>query len=352
MAECVASGHVDAAVELFRRILEEGMGPSFEPETIPIETRSRFFAFVSGQLDDEYLRRNGLPVLAMVRAHGVKPPHVLQNRLICAWGNRPPEQLLRYFLKMREEGVALCSSACRCIMAEMVDFEGETARSTLVGTSRGQRIDAPVSELDPAHKAEEDAPEATPPSAQASAEWTSMRSQAPSFVPMTSGDFWDMSPAQIEACEDWAATVILRNLPCPFLREDLIRVMDRMGFAGVYNLVYMPIDFVTELSMGYAFVNLHTNEDAQRLMLAFHGFRDWPRSCWPTSKTCAADLSRTQGLARNVNRYRNSPVMAEGVPERFRPVLFNGSQRVSFPGPTRELPPVLHIPGGQLTQLQ
>ena len=25
--------------------------------------------------------------------------------------------------------------------------------------------------------------------------------------------------------EDWAATVILRNLPCPFLREDLIRVM-------------------------------------------------------------------------------------------------------------------------------
>merc|ERR1740120_30013 len=78
-------------------------------------------------------------------------------------------------------------------------------------------------------------------------------------------------------------TVMLRNLPCPFLREDLIKKMNAKGFAGLYNFVYLPVDFQTEMGMGYAFVNLPAWGDAERFMSAFNGFKSWPR---PSSKVC------------------------------------------------------------------
>jgi RNA recognition motif-containing protein len=151
-------------------------------------------------------------------------------------------------------------------------------------------------------------------------------------------EFQQMLMQQMGTQRDECTTVILRNLPCAFLREDLIKKMDAKGFAGLYNFVYLPVDFETEMGMGYAFVNMITTEEVKRFMIAFNGFRDWP--CW-SSKICVVDLSRTQGLDANIGRYRDSPVMGDEVPERFRPVLFDGSKRVPFPEPTKELSKVL-----------
>ena len=75
----------------------------------------------------------------------------------------------------------------------------------------------------------------------------------------------------------------------------------------------------------------------QRFIIAFDGFRDWP---FPSSKVCSVDLARVQGLDNNVEMYRNSIIMGDEVPERFRPVLFDGTDRVPFPEPTEELPKV------------
>lgn len=44
-----------------------------------------------------------------------------------------------------------------------------------------------------------------------------------------------------------------------------------------------------------------------------------------------------QGLEAHVERYRNSPVMHEDVPDTFKPVLFANGVRISFPLPTRKL---------------
>lgn len=162
-----------------------------------------------------------------------------------------------------------------------------------------------------------------------------------SSVPYPAGqydEFQQIAMQQMGTQCDECTTVMLRNLPCPFLREDLIKVMDAKGFKGLYNFVYLPVDFVSEMGIGYAFVNLVTTEEVKRLMLAFDGFKDWPCR---SSKICVADLSVTQGLDANIGRYRNSPVMGDEVPERFRPVLFDGTERVPFPEPTKELPKVL-----------
>lgn len=322
MLACIRSNDVDMALQLFDQILEKYMSCDYKPTaTVPVDTRSRFFSFVAGHLDDKRLRQDGLQILVAVRDHGIQPPHILQNRLVCAWGCKLPDPVLNYFKNMREEGFALSSAACRCLMADMISTTSESEKRTPLRTEASTFV--------PNYW---EGPWQVP-------SLTSMLC-SPTFYPAgPCDDFQQMVMQQMGARCDECTTVILRNLPCPFLREDLIKEMDAKGFAGLYNFVYLPVDFQTEMGMGYAFVNLLTTEEVRRFMLAFNGFRDWPRA---SAKICVVDLSRTQGLEANIGRYQNSPVMGDEVPERFQPVLFDGMRRIPFPEPTRELPKVFH----------
>merc|ERR1739848_343762 len=44
-----------------------------------------------------------------------------------------------------------------------------------------------------------------------------------------------------------------------------------------------------------------------------------------------------QGQYENVERYRNSPVMHESVPDAFKPRLFVNGMRIAFPPPTKRV---------------
>mmetsp|Transcript_10370 Transcript_10370/g.21591 ORF Transcript_10370/g.21591 Transcript_10370/m.21591 type:complete len:142 (-) Transcript_10370:296-721(-) len=64
------------------------------------------------------------------------------------------------------------------------------------------------------------------------------------------------SPAWTEqsTAADGGTSVMLRNLPNNYTRSKLLEMLDNEGFASQYNFVYLPIDFQTEASLGYAFV--------------------------------------------------------------------------------------------------
>merc|ERR1711862_380377 len=51
-------------------------------------------------------------------------------------------------------------------------------------------------------------------------------------------------------------TVMLRNVPNNISRESLLALLDRSGFEGQYDFVYLPIDFARQSNLGYAFINL------------------------------------------------------------------------------------------------
>lgn len=113
-----------------------------------------------------------------------------------------------------------------------------------------------------------------------------------------------------------------------------------------YDFVYVPFDLERRLCLGFAFVNLTSGELAQRLIEAFDGFDRWPHI--PKSpKVCRVALSRKQGLARNLESYRNSAMMGDTVPERFKPAVFVDGRQVAFPEPTLKLRP--HQRGGEVT---
>jgi hypothetical protein len=135
-------------------------------------------------------------------------------------------------------------------------------------------------------------------------------------------------------------TVMMRNLPNDYSREMLVELLESEGFMGMFDLLYLPIDFQSSSGLGYAFVNLVTPKIAERFLQRFTGFNNWSMT---SEKVCVVTWSDSlQGLSAHIERYRNSPVMHESVPDVFRPLLFNGSQRVPFPGPTKKIRPPRH----------
>jgi len=123
---------------------------------------------------------------------------------------------------------------------------------------------------------------------------------------------------------------MLRNLPSEFTRAHLIELLEDEGFEGSYDLVYVPMNFSVKCCLGYGFVNLRTSSEARRCWQAFNGF-----CIWDTTTACEVAWSDPhQGTAALIERYRNSPVMHESVPEEWRPALFVDGVQVPFPAPT------------------
>lgn len=130
-------------------------------------------------------------------------------------------------------------------------------------------------------------------------------------------------------------TVMLRNMPNDYTRSMLIELIDGEGFAGSYDFVYLPVDFNTMSGLGYAFVNLTTPVEAGRFWQHFEAFARW---AIPSEKVCTLNWSSPhQGLESHIERYRNSPVMHEAVPDNCKPMLIINGVRIAFPPATKKV---------------
>jgi len=130
-------------------------------------------------------------------------------------------------------------------------------------------------------------------------------------------------------------TVMIRNIPKMYSRHEVQELLDSEGFAGKYDFLYLPIDFKQGDNLGYAFVNLASSADAHELILQFTGFKLWPTS---NEEVCEVSWSNQhQGLDQHIERYRNSPVMHENVPEEWKPLILAAGQAVPFPTPTKKI---------------
>jgi hypothetical protein len=128
-------------------------------------------------------------------------------------------------------------------------------------------------------------------------------------------------------------TVMMRNIPINYTRTMLLQLIDSEGFKGQYDLVYIPIDFNSGAGFGYAFVNMIHPEVAEKFRAHFQGYSGWTAA---SEKVCEVIWSGThQGLEAHVERYRDSPVMHESVPDESKPAIFKDGVRVPFPPPTR-----------------
>lgn len=106
--------------------------------------------------------------------------------------------------------------------------------------------------------------------------------------------------AQTVEC-GWVTTLMIRNLPPQLKQCRLLEELDRGGFEGLYDFVYLPCSFTSGLNKGFAFVNMVSAEPAQALMSVWHkggcpGFPNW------TLKLNIAP-AEVQGLEANLARW-------------------------------------------------
>lgn len=138
-----------------------------------------------------------------------------------------------------------------------------------------------------------------------------------------------------EVENDTRTTLMFRNLPNNYTRASLLDMLDEEGFNKFYSFVYLPTDFKNFAGFGYAFVNFATHEAAVKAKHHFQGYCKWSV---PSQKVCEVVWSGpVQGLSAHTDRYRNSPVMHESVPDEYKPVVFVDGRRVRFPPPTRKI---------------
>lgn len=142
-----------------------------------------------------------------------------------------------------------------------------------------------------------------------------------------------LSPGAVDVNGDAVkTTVVLRGIPRNLARDDVQSLLDQEGFAHSYDFLYLPHNFSTQTSFGYAFVNFINEDVAQRFFAEFSGFGDRRIDDASTAETSWS--VGQQGFAAQVERFRNSPVMHSSVPETMQPVIFRDGVRLPFPAPT------------------
>jgi hypothetical protein len=154
----------------------------------------------------------------------------------------------------------------------------------------------------------------------------------------------------IDCPAEGKTTVVIRNFPHSYSRDMVCELLNVKGFEGCYDFVYVPTDFLSWMAFGYAFINMKTHEDALRVMDVMEGFSDWGAS---GGKDCNVVWSDPyQGLAANIERYRNSPVMGSTVHEMYKPLLILDGKVAPFPAPTKKLNPPRVRRSSQYSQIR
>jgi len=179
-------------------------------------------------------------------------------------------------------------------------------------------------------------PEVVPLQLSSSTIFVALTPQANQFAPVEQ-QLTTVEPKPKHKAKTARTTLMMRNLPNNYTRDMLLEMLDSQGFSGLYDFVYLPCDFGRNANLGYAFVNLVTADHVDAFWNAFDGFSRW---ALPTSKVCEVRWSGPhQGLKAHIDRYKNSPVMHESVPDEYKPVLFSDGVRKPFPAPNRKIKP-------------
>jgi RNA recognition motif 2 len=123
------------------------------------------------------------------------------------------------------------------------------------------------------------------------------------------------------------STVMLRNISSRLSPSNILSLLKERGFSGCFDFFYLPVDFVTRSSLGYAFINFPSLEHLHRFAAVFHGVA-LPH--FPTRNACEVFLAKVQGLEANVGLFAHSDSIGK-LPDSFKPVVLIDKRYVPFP---------------------
>jgi hypothetical protein len=96
-------------------------------------------------------------------------------------------------------------------------------------------------------------------------------------------------------------SLMICNLPCRLHQDDLIKAIESMGFAGLFEKVHIPCR-QSDSNLGYGFVHFLQRKHAERFAAAFEGYRFTHKG---STKVCTVKVADCQGNGRNRRLPRN-----------------------------------------------
>lgn len=122
-------------------------------------------------------------------------------------------------------------------------------------------------------------------------------------------------------------TLVLRKLPKDLSSIQFRRMLDSAEFEGLYDFVYVPMNFKSSRNLGYALVNFTEPRHALAAQECFHGAR------MGQGALVAEFSSKHSVLSSLIEQYRGSHVLTDaGVPEEHKPQLLQDGKAIPFPG--------------------
>lgn len=116
-------------------------------------------------------------------------------------------------------------------------------------------------------------------------------------------------------------TLMIRNVPNRLTQCVLIQELGELGFASMFDFVYLPLDLRTKKNVGYAFVNFMDPCQASRCAALLQGHQLRKQSA---AGKLVVSMAHIQGLEANVKHYEKS-IAGSSKLKRSRPlVLPNG----------------------------
>lgn len=113
----------------------------------------------------------------------------------------------------------------------------------------------------------------------------------------------DECPTMEEA--DPTTSVVLTNIPTTYTRDMVISLLDKRGFTGLYDFLYLPIDQSSNDNLGYLVINFVSCELCSKFVGMYHG--SLAQSCFPgmrTGQLCEVRTAAVQGKQANYDRVR------------------------------------------------
>jgi len=123
-------------------------------------------------------------------------------------------------------------------------------------------------------------------------------------------------------------TIMIRNLPKTHTQLDLISELERLGFAGTFDFVHIPLGKDITVNHGYAFVNFIHHSVAAQCTEALQGFTF---QCKEGSRAWSAsvDVAHLQGLGQNMQYFETAAVNSSKKIERRPVVVANLSKLIA-----------------------
>lgn len=147
-------------------------------------------------------------------------------------------------------------------------------------------------------------------------------------------------PPGLEELRDeskWPAgttTVMLRNIPNKYTQKMLVDVIQKEGYKGEVDFMYLPIDFKNKCNVGYVFINFRSEHACSRFAAEFHQATSKEKlPGFNSQKICEVVPAKFQGQMENVRRLQTNPVMAQllETPEWLPQVFDEEGNELPFP---------------------